>query len=108
MEISVFTGGIAQTNAYLLVTGGGNVLVDAPEGVAEWLAEQKLSVDALLLTHQHFDHVLDAAAIQEDHRCPVFAFAAYSKDLTLELLFGAATGMQVAVKPFTVDHVLNG
>lgn len=107
LDISVFTGGMAQTNGYLVDTGNGVLLVDAPEGVANWLASRGERVDALLLTHQHFDHVLDAAAVQTDHGCPVYAFAQYSPDLTLETLFGAVTGLAVAVQPFAVDHVLS-
>lgn len=108
LDISVFTGGMAQTNGYLYKTQGGVVLVDAPEGVAEWLEQRGARVDALLLTHQHFDHVTDAAAVQAAHHCPVFAFAAFSVDLTLERLFSAVTGMEVNVTPFRVDHVIAG
>ena len=105
-DLSVFTGGIAQTNGYLLQLEGGNLLFDAPEGIAAWLKEAGVRVDALLLTHQHFDHVLDAAAVAEDHGCPVLAWAALSKNLTLEALFGAVTGSAYAVPEFVVTEVL--
>lgn len=105
-DLSVFTGGIAQTNGYLLQLEGGNLLFDAPEGIAAWLKEAGVRVDALLLTHQHFDHVLDAAAVAEDHGCPVLAWAPLSKNLTLELLFGAVTGSAYAVPEFVVTEVL--
>jgi len=62
----------------------------------------------LLLTHQHFDHVQDAAAVKVEHGCPIHAFAPYSRALTLEDLFGVATGMSVSVPPYTVDHLLEG
>jgi glyoxylase-like metal-dependent hydrolase (beta-lactamase superfamily II) len=91
-EISMFTGGIAQTNGYVLKLPGGTLLVDAPEGVAAWLKRRGVKVDALLLTHQHFDHVLGAAEVVADHGCKVFAWAPLSKSLTLETLFGAVTG----------------
>ncbi|WP_395746229.1 MBL fold metallo-hydrolase [Prosthecobacter sp.] len=107
-EPLIYTGGIAVTNGYLLSLPGGNLLVDAPEGVAAWLRQQNLKVDALFLTHQHFDHVLDAAEIQAEHGCRVYAFAPYSRDLTLEILFGAVMGSPFSVPPFTVDEVLEG
>jgi hydroxyacylglutathione hydrolase len=107
-EISMFTGGIAQTNGYVLKLPGGTLLVDAPEGVAAWLTRRGVKVDALLLTHQHFDHVLGAAEVVAEHGCRVFAWAPLSKDLTLERLFGAVTGMGYAVTEFTVDEVLEG
>ncbi len=107
-DISMFTGGIAQTNGYLVKLPCGTILVDAPEGVASWLKRQGADVDALLLTHQHFDHVLGAAEVVADHGCPVLAWAPLSKDLTLERLFGAVTGTAYSVPEFTVDEVLEG
>lgn len=107
-EISMFTGGIAQTNGYVLKLPGGTLLVDSPEGVAAWLKRRGVKVDALLLTHQHFDHVLGAAEVVADHGCKVFAWAPLSKDLTLERLFGAVTGTAYEVAEFTVDEVLEG
>lgn len=108
LDISTFTGGIAQTNGYLFTLPGGTVLVDAPEGVAAWLKKRGVKVDALLLTHQHFDHVLDAAAVRSEHGCTVHAWAPLSKDLTLEVLFGAVTGSSYSVPEFIVDEVLAG
>lgn len=104
--LSFFTGGVAQTNGYLLRTAEANLIVDAPEGMAQWIAAQDLKIDALLLTHQHFDHVLDAAAIAQNQQCPVYAFAAYSTDLTLEKLYAAFTGAGISVEPFNVTHLL--
>src|SRR6476661_5181297 len=108
LPILTYTGGIAETNAHLLSLPGGIFLVDAPEGVAEWLTLRKVRVDVLLLTHQHFDHVMDAAAVKKDHGCVIHAWEPFSRDLTLERLFGAATGMSLSVPEFTVDEVLKG
>jgi len=107
-EITTYTGGIAATNGHLLSLPGGTVLVDAPDGIAEWLKKQNLRVDALFLTHQHFDHVLDAAAVKAQHGCRVYAFAPFSRDLTLERLYGAVTGSSFSVPEFEVDEVLEG
>ena len=54
------------TNAYLISDTrlGQAILIDAPQGAWEAvepiLKEQKLELQGLLLTHAHFDHVLDA------------------------------------------------
>jgi glyoxylase-like metal-dependent hydrolase (beta-lactamase superfamily II) len=104
MKLSVFTGGFAQTNGWLLETAEGNLLVDAPEGVAAWLARRGTRVDHLLLTHQHYDHVLDAAALQKQG-VQIHAFAPYSQDLTLEKP-AREWGMPLHVEPFTVDHLI--
>ena len=108
VTIQTFTGGIAATNGHFLSLPGGNVLVDAPEGVAAWLEKLGLKVDVLFLTHQHFDHVLDAAKVRAGHGCRVFSWSAHSVNLTLERLFGAVTGTSMAVTPFEVDELLEG
>jgi glyoxylase-like metal-dependent hydrolase (beta-lactamase superfamily II) len=107
LTISCFTGGIAQTNGYLVRTSQGDFAVDAPEGFAEWLKEQDARVGMLLLTHQHFDHVMDAAVIQREFGARVVAFAPFSRDLTLEAMFGFATGTRFSVPEFSVDEVLD-
>jgi glyoxylase-like metal-dependent hydrolase (beta-lactamase superfamily II) len=98
MKLSCFTGGFVQTNGYLLETVGGNVLVDAPEGVADWLVERGVRVDEVLLTHQHYDHVMDVAALRATG-ARVRAFAGYSRELTLETL-ARGSGME-----FELAHV---
>jgi glyoxylase-like metal-dependent hydrolase (beta-lactamase superfamily II) len=108
MEVTFFTGGMAQTNGWLAQTRAGTIAVDAPEGMADWLAGQGVTVNTLLLTHQHFDHVQDAARIQREHGARILAFAHYSPDLTLEALMAAVTGMSIAVQPFQVDQLLQG
>ncbi len=108
LPIQTYTGGIAATNSYLLTLPGGTLLIDAAGGVAEWLRGSGAKVDVLLLTHQHFDHVLDAAAVQKAHGCRVVAYSAFSRDLTLERLFGAVTGSSVSVPEFAVDELVEG
>lgn len=101
MKITSYTGGFAQTNGYLVETSGGNFLIDAPEGIAEWLAEKNVSVSDVLLTHQHYDHVLDAAALQAGG-ARLHAFADYSQELTLEAA-ARAWGMPISVEPYRID-----
>src|SRR5215207_6878576 len=107
LEISCFTGGMAQTNGYLVQTGAATLAVDAPEGMGAWLAQQRKQVSHLLLTHQHFDHCQDAAAIQRTG-ARVLAFAPFSRELTLEFLMGFVSGARFEVEAFTVDEVLEG
>ena len=104
MKITCYTGGATQTNGYLVETPDGNFLVDAPEGVAAWLKAQALRVDDVLLTHQHYDHVLDAVALQQAG-ARLHAFAAYSTELTLEAA-ARAWGMPISVEPYRIDALL--
>jgi hydroxyacylglutathione hydrolase len=104
MKITTYTGGLVQTNGYLVETADGNFLIDAPEGVAAWIRERGVRVDDLLLTHQHYDHVTDAAALQTAG-ARLHAFAPYSPDLTLEAA-ARAWGMPITVEPYQVDLLL--
>ena len=108
MKVSGFTGGMAATNGWLAQAAAGALVVDAPEGMAGWLREQGVSADVLLLTHQHFDHVQDAARIQREHGARVFAFAPFSRELTLETLMETLTGVKIDVEPFQVDELIEG
>jgi len=71
MQIERFIGGVLDTNGYLVRSGDKAVMIDAPQGAADWLADQQVELEALWLTHTHFDHVLDAAAIKRDQGCPL-------------------------------------
>lgn len=105
MKITCYTGGMVQTNGYLLETSEGKLLIDAPEGVAKWLESKGLSVDALLLTHQHYDHVTDAADLRKQG-VKIHAFSPYSRTLTLEDA-ARAWGMPIAITPFDVDSLID-
>jgi hydroxyacylglutathione hydrolase len=98
MKISVYTGGFAQTNGYLVETPDGNFLIDAPEGVTEWIAKRGVRVDDVILTHQHYDHVLDAAAMKAAG-AKLHALEDYSTELTLEAL-----RLPIKVTPYVIDR----
>ena len=97
-----------MTNGYYIADGSGGVAVDAPEGFAQWLRQQGKKVTTLLLTHQHFDHVMDAALIQREFGARLCAFAQFSRALTLADLIEMATGVPLHVESFVVDEVLEG
>jgi glyoxylase-like metal-dependent hydrolase (beta-lactamase superfamily II) len=99
-----YTGGIAETNGYFLPTAEGGILIDAPEGVTAWLSAKGLRASHLLLTHQHFDHVMDAAAAQS-LGATIHAFAHYDAQLTLENVT-RSWGMPDVVA-FSVDQLLD-
>lgn len=71
MYSDLYTGGLFDTNCFYIPTGEGAILIDAPQGSADWLAAKGYKVTTLLLTHGHIDHVADAARIQKEHGCHV-------------------------------------
>lgn len=101
MKISLYTGGFVQTNGYLVETPDGNFLVDAPQGIAEWVTKRGVRVDDVLLTHQHYDHIEDAAALKE-LGATLYALDDYSPDLTLEPMV-RAMGMPIIITPYQID-----
>lgn len=64
-----FTGGTLETNAYCVKAPNGTILFDAPEGADRYFSSEH--IDLLLLTHGHFDHIVDAARICRRHKCQV-------------------------------------
>jgi glyoxylase-like metal-dependent hydrolase (beta-lactamase superfamily II) len=106
MDIETYTGGFFQTNGYRVVTTAGTILVDAPEGITEWLADRGETIDALLLTHLHIDHVVDVAAIKGRFACPVWAHSQPDSDLTLETFLKETIGWPFQLNDFAVDHLL--
>lgn len=102
-QFKKFTGGAYETNSYLLETPEGNILFDAPEGADEHFARDR--IDLLVLTHGHWDHTADAAAIKRRHGCPV----ACHKD-TLPMIeeadFFQRMGFPVQTEPLSADRIL--
>ena len=105
-HIHTYTGGMAQTNSYLLQRGDDTILIDAPEGVAQWLETLGISPDNLLLTHQHYDHVQGASELSAQG-VRIHAHSAYSAQLTLEQML-QQLGVPIHVEPYKVDEVLGG
>jgi hydroxyacylglutathione hydrolase len=90
----VFTGGDLATNGYVLEGREGAICFDAPEGMARELMRRGTKPVALILTHGHFDHMWDAALIQEHHQCPIYihpADAPMVLDTSYVTMFGVAT-----------------
>ncbi len=109
LPLRSYTGGMAQTNGYLLGSskdGGPCILIDAPLGISQWLQELGEQPQCLLLTHQHYDHVEDAAALVA-MGAELYAYSAYSQDLTLEKLL-QQSGIPIDIETYQVDHILEG
>jgi hydroxyacylglutathione hydrolase len=71
VEFQTFIGGLFDTNAYMLQTPQGDLLVDAPTGVLDWALKMRASPKILLLTHGHIDHIDGAAQLKQHFNCKI-------------------------------------
>ena len=103
-QFKTFTGGVLDTNCFLYKAPGGNILFDAPQEADRAFSQER--VDLLLLTHGHFDHVADAAAIIRRHGCKV-AFHADTVPMLQDPDFFRRWGYELEVEPVTADFLLD-
>lgn len=83
MNIHVLPLGMLQTNCYLLTNGDRCLAIDPgdePQKVLSFLEAQGLTLEAILLTHGHFDHVGAVKTLAAETDCRVFLC---EKDLAL-------------------------
>ncbi len=102
--IHPFTGGAIQTNGFLVKTQHACFAIDAPAGMAKFIADSGLEPSHLLLTHQHFDHVQDCAALATQG-LKILAHTSYTPEFIRDD-FARSLGLPVNVPPFTVSQTL--
>ncbi|GLH58267.1 MBL fold metallo-hydrolase [Helicobacter ailurogastricus] len=64
-EIKVQAFGNTQTNCYVLQLAQGDLVIDPGFQASSWVQEQAKNPLAILITHGHYDHIWDAAALKE-------------------------------------------
>jgi hydroxyacylglutathione hydrolase len=78
MIINTFPSGPSETNAYVAAcphTLAAAIIDPAPnsaDAIASFITRQNLKPVALLITHSHWDHIGDAAAIATRYQIPAF------------------------------------
>ena len=83
MNIHILPLGMLQTNCYILFEKDRCLVVDPgdePEKVLNFLSQHELTLEAILLTHGHFDHVGAVKTLAAETDCRVFLC---EKDLAL-------------------------
>lgn len=78
MQIFHYELGPLGVNCFLILPeNSGAVVIDAPEGafdaVKDALSGRNIKIDALLLTHGHWDHIWDAKKIQNFFGAKIYA-----------------------------------
>ena len=105
MNLLIHTGGYVQTNGYILAHDNGPcIVIDAPAGIADFLKSNSLKPTHLLLTHQHFDHVEDVAALRAAG-ARVHAFQGYAPEIIMEKRV-QEMGIPVNIPPYEVDEII--
>src|SRR5690606_13638866 len=89
LRVESFSLGPLQTNAYLLMDAEGKraVVIDPgmqPARLTKRIAELELQVEAIVLTHAHFDHMGGVEEVRDLAGCPV-----YQHDLAADWLTDA-------------------
>lgn len=104
--ITCFTGGPVSTHAFLFSLPEGNLLIDAPEGAAAHF--KNISIDLLVLTHGHFDHVMDAAKIVREQGCAIAMHPTTEALLADRGLF-KRYGLEIEIEPVKASqHLVEG
>ncbi|MBN2504066.1 MAG: MBL fold metallo-hydrolase [Bacilli bacterium] len=75
IKIKIFYDNIAGQNSYLIISKESALLIDPGfngEAVHDFLEQNKLILDKVLLTHGHFDHVRDILFLRKHYDFPIF------------------------------------
>lgn len=75
MEVKRFKEDIFKANNFLVIENGSAILIDASVPVLDIkqaLEEENATLKAILLTHSHFDHILNLDALVEAFEVPVY------------------------------------
>src|SRR5579871_4230820 len=78
MILEVFPSGPLETNAYLLACEETKhaAVIDAPvessDPLLERIKELALTVDMILLTHSHWDHIAEVSVLKKELKAPVY------------------------------------
>ena len=114
MAIKTFPIGPLETNCYVVHNAVDAVVVD-PGGdmrgglteVIDFLDKKKLTVQAIVLTHMHFDHILGVAALQKKTGVKVYASSGDDPLLQAALHDRSSWGTP-AIEPFSYEPIKEG
>lgn len=76
MSVATFPLGPLSTNCYVINNETHAIAIDIggePQDILFYLVKNKLTLDAILLTHCHFDHMYGVAELARSTGAPVYA-----------------------------------
>jgi len=98
MKIYPMALGPVDTNCYILSEGNRAVIIDPagePQKILNHLEKHQLTVESILLTHGHFDHIGAVNEVEAKYSVPIFAHKREKEyferaAVNLSIQFGAA------------------
>ena len=75
MKIRTLTSELLGSHCYLLIDGNHAIIIDpCDKGIVDpVIDEERITVDQMILTHEHCDHVHGLSDVKEKYHCPVIA-----------------------------------
>lgn len=110
MNVTVMQLGMLETNCYIVHSDARALVIDPggqPEEILGFLKKSGLSLDVILNTHLHFDHIQGNAALAAATSVKIRAGSADAYLLDTELGGGGMMGMP-RTAPFSFDPLAEG
>ena len=102
MKIKTFVLGVMQTNCYIVSNDENHCMIIDPgaqgKKVAKYLEENELVLDAILLTHGHFDHIGAVDYLYDKYHCPIYI---HHEDI--EMLTNSRLNLSYLEKQFSLS-----
>jgi len=113
LDIHQFPAGPLETNAFLVVDPATNqaLLIDAPpeshDAIVTTVRDHNVTVNRIILTHTHWDHIVDTNALRASLGAPVDAHP--KADVRLARPGSAVMELPYTIEPITpADHLDDG
>jgi glyoxylase-like metal-dependent hydrolase (beta-lactamase superfamily II) len=110
MKVATFQLGPLDTNCHVASVDGRAIAVDPggdPAEVLEYLKENDLALDCILVTHLHFDHIYGCAALSRATGAEIRTPTADEELMQTEIGTGGFMGLP-AVEPFERVGIVPG
>jgi len=109
MEVEIMPLGMLQTNCYLVYKGKEALIIDPgdeAEKVINFLTQNELTPQAILLTHAHFDHIDAVDDLRRHYNIDVYLHEAEAKWLEDPSFSGSASVPRTLPQTNKPDHFL--